>query len=288
MIKLFTDTEIFRLMGKERALVVSNHKSDIDWLVGWLLAQTCTVFAYGQTNSGKTHTMRGSTSEPGVIPHAVRDLFDSIQEDMDREFLLRMSYMEIYNEEINDLLAPEHRKLQIHESLERGIFVARLKEEIVASPEQILELMEFAHRHIGETNMNLYSSRSHTIFRMIIESKERSEDEDSGSSCDAIRVSVLNLVDLAGSERAAKMGAEGVRLKEGSHINKSLMTLGTVIKKLSEGAESQGYGGEPSRTGQDKHKYVKDYDAALDLELDAMEKFVLQCLAFYQRKLQII
>ncbi|CAL5376740.1 unnamed protein product [Camellia sinensis] len=201
--------------------------------------------------------MRGSTSEPGVIPHAVRDLFDSIQEDMDREFLLRMSYMEIYNEEINDLLAPEHRKLQIHESLERGIFVARLKEEIVASPEQILELMEFgkSHRHIGETNMNLYSSRSHTIFRMIIESKERSEDEDSGSSCDAIRVSVLNLVDLAGSERAAKMGAEGVRLKEGSHINKSLMTLGTVIKKLSEGAESQGYGGEPSRTGQDKHKY---------------------------------
>ncbi|THF97253.1 hypothetical protein TEA_008081 [Camellia sinensis var. sinensis] len=112
--------------------------------------------------------------------------------DMDREFLLRMSYMEIYNEEINDLLAPEHRKLQIHESLE------------------------------------------------IIESKERSEDEDSGSSCDAVRVSVLNLVDLAGSERAAKTGAEGVRLKEGSHINKSLMTLGTVIKKLSEGAESQG------------------------------------------------
>ncbi|XP_035544828.1 kinesin-like protein KIN-7O isoform X3 [Juglans regia] len=96
------------------------------------------------------------------------------------------------------------------------------------------------HRHIGETNMNLYSSRSHTIFRMIIESRNKSEDEDMASSCDAVRVSVLNLVDLAGSERAAKTGAEGVRLKEGSHINKSLMTLGTVIKKLSEGAESQG------------------------------------------------
>ncbi|XP_057506191.1 LOW QUALITY PROTEIN: kinesin-like protein KIN-7O [Actinidia eriantha] len=201
-----------------------------------------TVFAYGQTNSGKTHTMRGSTAEPGVIPLAVRDLFDIIQEDMNREFLLRMSYMEIYNEDINDLLAPEHRKLQIHESLERGIFVAGLREEIVASPEQVLELMACgeSHRHIGETNMNLYSSRSHTIFRMIIESRERSEDEEAGSSCDAVRVSVLNLVDLAGSERAAKTGAEGVRLKEGSHINKSLMTLGTVIKKLSEGAESQG------------------------------------------------
>ncbi|QCD99399.1 centromeric protein E [Vigna unguiculata] len=201
-----------------------------------------TVFAYGQTNSGKTYTMRGSKAEPGVIPLAVNDLFRIIQQDVDREFLLRMSYMEIYNEEINDLLAPEHRKLQIHENLERGIYVAGLREEIVASPEQVLNLMEFgeSHRHIGETNMNVYSSRSHTIFRMIIESRDRSEDGESGSSCDAVRVSVLNLVDLAGSERAAKTGAEGVRLKEGSHINKSLMTLGTVIKKLSEGAESQG------------------------------------------------
>ncbi|KAK9169738.1 hypothetical protein Syun_001878 [Stephania yunnanensis] len=201
-----------------------------------------TVFAYGQTSSGKTHTMRGSVCEPGVIPLAVRNLFDIIHEDEDREFLLRMSYMEIYNEEINDLLAPEHRKLQIHESLERGIFVAGLKEEIVVTPEQVLDLMEYgeSHRHIGETNMNVYSSRSHTIFRMIIESRDRTEDGDVGHSCDAVRVSVLNLVDLAGSERASKTGAEGVRLKEGSHINKSLMTLGTVIKKLSEGAESQG------------------------------------------------
>ncbi|XP_051150638.1 kinesin-like protein KIN-7O isoform X2 [Andrographis paniculata] len=153
-----------------------------------------------------------------------------------------MSYLEIYNEEINDLLAPEHRRLQIHESIERGIFVAGLREEIVASADQVLELMKFgeAHRHIGETNMNVYSSRSHTIFRMIIESREKSDDGEADSTCDAVRVSVLNLVDLAGSERAAKTGAEGVRLKEGSHINKSLMTLGTVIKKLSEGAESQG------------------------------------------------
>ncbi|KAL5708552.1 hypothetical protein ACHQM5_019338 [Ranunculus cassubicifolius] len=201
-----------------------------------------TVFAYGQTNSGKTHTMRGSDVEPGVIRLSVHDLFDIIQEDAEREFLLRMSYMEIYNEEINDLLAPEHRKLQIHENIERGIFVAGLKEEIVAAPEQVISLMEFgeSHRHIGETNMNLYSSRSHTIFRMIIESRIRNEDDTVGTTCDAVRVSVLNLVDLAGSERAAKTGAEGMRLKEGSHINKSLMTLGTVIKKLSEGVESNG------------------------------------------------
>lgn len=201
-----------------------------------------TVFAYGQTNSGKTHTMRGSGSEPGIIPLSVHDLFQSIREDAGREFLVRMSYMEIYNEEINDLLVPEHRRLQIHESLERGIYVAGLREEIVTSPEQVLDFMEFgeSHRHIGETNMNLYSSRSHTIFRMIVESREKAGDSDENNSCDAVRVSVLNLVDLAGSERAAKTGAEGVRLKEGSHINKSLMTLGTVIKKLSEGADIQG------------------------------------------------
>ncbi|XP_051187768.1 kinesin-like protein KIN-7I isoform X3 [Lolium perenne] len=201
-----------------------------------------TVFAYGQTNSGKTYTMRGSTNEPGIIPLAVHDLFRSIQEHMDREFLVRMSYMEIYNEEINDLLVPEHRKLQIHENYERGIHVAGLREEIVTYPEQVLDFVSFgeSHRHIGETNMNVYSSRSHTIFRMVIESREKADETEAGDSCDAVRVSVLNLVDLAGSERAAKTGAEGVRLKEGSHINKSLMTLGTVIKKLSEGVKGQG------------------------------------------------
>ncbi|KAK8966075.1 Kinesin-like protein NACK1 [Platanthera guangdongensis] len=151
-----------------------------------------TVFAYGQTSSGKTYTMRGSANEPGIIPLSVHELFCSIQEKMDREFLLRMSYMEIYNEEINDLLAPEHRKLQIHESLE------------------------------------------------IVESRDRSVGDNSFNCFDAVRVSALNLVDLAGSERAGKTGAEGMRLKEGSHINKSLMALGTVIKKLSDGAESLG------------------------------------------------
>ncbi|KAH9680273.1 kinesin-like protein KIN-7O [Citrus sinensis] len=208
-----------------------------------------TVFAYGQTNSGKTHTMRGSLTEPGVIPRAVHDLFDIIQGEVDREFLLRMSYMEIYNEDINDLLAPDHRKLQIHESLERGIYVAGLREEIVASPQQVLNLMDFGEcislvccwLYISQLSANSYiRSSALLLIKQIIESRDKTEDDNNDNSCDAVRVSVLNLVDLAGSERAAKTGAEGVRLKEGSHINKSLMTLGTVIKKLSEGAESQG------------------------------------------------
>ncbi|XP_028120744.1 kinesin-like protein KIN-7N isoform X2 [Camellia sinensis] len=197
-----------------------------------------TAFAYGQTSSGKTFTMNGSANDPGIIHRAVKDIFTKIQMTTDREFLIRVSYMEIYNEEINDLFAIENQKLQIHESLERGIFVAGLREEIVNSAEQVLKLIESGevNRHFGETNMNVRSSRSHTIFRMVIESKGKDSCSD-----DAIRVAVLNLVDLAGSERIAKTGAGGVRLKEGKHINKSLMILGNVINKLSDGAKQRGH-----------------------------------------------
>ncbi|KAK7288558.1 hypothetical protein RIF29_02019 [Crotalaria pallida] len=143
-------------------------------------------------------------------------------------------------EEINDLLAVENQKLPIHESLERGVFVAGLRQEIVNNGEQMLNLINAGevNRHFGETNMNVRSSRSHTIFTMVIESKGK--DLNSTNDCsisDIVRVSVLNLVDLAGSERIAKTGADRVRLKEGKYINKSLMVLGNVIKKLSEGSK---------------------------------------------------
>ncbi|XP_050265629.1 kinesin-like protein KIN-7N isoform X2 [Quercus robur] len=203
-----------------------------------------TAFAYGQTSSGKTFTMNGSETDAGIINRAVKDVFAKIQMISDREFLIRVSYMEIYNEEINDLFSVENQKLQIHESLERGIFVSGLREEIVNNAEQVLKLIELGevNRHFGETNMNVRSSRSHTIFRMVIESKGKDTNSSGdSSSVDAIRVSVLNLVDLAGSERIAKTGADGVRLKEGKHINKSLMVLGNVINKLSEGAKQRGH-----------------------------------------------
>ncbi|KAL0888998.1 hypothetical protein Bca101_012981 [Brassica carinata] len=197
-----------------------------------------TVFAYGQTSSGKTFTMTGSETDPGIIRRSVRDVFERIQTISDREFLIRVSYMEIYNEEINDLLAVENQRLQIHEHLERGVFVDGLTEEIVNDAEQILNLLDSGevNRHFGETNMNVHSSRSHTIFRMVIESRGKGNN-----STDPIRVSVLNLVDLAGSERIAKTGAGGVRLTEGKYINKSLMILGYVINKLSESAKLRGH-----------------------------------------------
>ncbi|EFJ34685.1 hypothetical protein SELMODRAFT_81191, partial [Selaginella moellendorffii] len=102
------------------------------------------IFAYGQTSSGKTYTMRGSERDPGLIHRAICDVFSTIQ-SVYREFLIRVSYMEIYKEEINDLLAPENRKLRIHENsvLQRGIFVAGLREEIVSSPDQVFEFLKF-------------------------------------------------------------------------------------------------------------------------------------------------
>nr|CAD1822374.1 unnamed protein product [Ananas comosus var. bracteatus] len=196
-----------------------------------------TAFAYGQTSSGKTFTMYGSEDDPGIVPLAVQDVFRTARMSADREFLIRVSYMEIYNEEINDLLTLGSQKLPIHESLERGVFVAGLREEIVSSAEQVLELLK-----LGKTNMNARSSRSHTIFRMVIESSAKDVNSFGDvTSADAIRVSVLNLVDLAGSERIAKTGAGGVRLKEGKYINKSLMVLGNVINKLSDNGKQRGH-----------------------------------------------
>ncbi|CAI5968315.1 unnamed protein product [Closterium sp. NIES-65] len=228
-----------------------------------------TIFAYGQTSSGKTFTMRGVPACEGVIPLSVRQVFDTISQTMNREFLLRVSYLEIYNEEINDLLAPDNRRLQIHESSERGVFVAGLHEEIVMCPDQVLQLLSVGetNRSIGETKMNEKSSRSHAIFRMVLESREIPEEGATEAESPVLVSSLVsatrgvvsatrgvvsatrgvvsatrgvNLVDLAGSERVAKTGAEGSRLKEGAHINKSLMTLGTVINKLSEGADRNG------------------------------------------------
>ncbi|TSK17800.1 Centromere-associated protein E [Bagarius yarrelli] len=200
-----------------------------------------TIFAYGQTSSGKTFSMMGSEHNPGVIPLAMADVFHTIKNCPKKEFLLRVSYMEIYNETVTDLLVDSWKRkpLEIREGNYKNVYVADLTEELVTSPEQALSWIRKGekNRHYGKTKMNQRSSRSHTIFRMILESRERS-DPASGENVDsAIIVSHLNLVDLAGAERASQTGAEGARLKEGCNINRSLFTLGQVIKKLSD--ESQ-------------------------------------------------
>ena len=197
-----------------------------------------TVFAYGQTGSGKTYTMSGSAEEPGVVPMAVGDIFAAVDRQQEsREFLLRCSYMEIYNEEINDLLSGPNatggKKLQVLET--NGVpYVAGLTEEVVTSPEHVMEVLARGDRsrRVGSTNMNARSSRSHSLFRMVVESRDIDD-------IDAVKVSTLMLVDLAGSERLSKTGATGGRAREGVFINKSLLTLSNVITKLSE-IESSG------------------------------------------------
>ncbi|KAL9362831.1 hypothetical protein Peur_045616 [Populus x canadensis] len=190
-----------------------------------------TIFAYGVTSSGKTHTMHGDQRSPGIIPLAVKDAFSIIQETPNREFLLRVSYLEIYNEVVNDLLNPAGQNLRIREDAQ-GTFVEGIKEEVVLSPAHALSLIAAGeeHRHVGSTNFNLLSSRSHTIFTLTVESSLYGENSEG----EAVNLSQLSLIDLAGSE-SSKAETTGVRRKEGSYINKSLLTLGTVISKLTDG-----------------------------------------------------
>ncbi|XP_074471799.1 uncharacterized protein LOC141756161 isoform X2 [Sebastes fasciatus] len=197
-----------------------------------------TIFAYGQTSSGKTFTMMGSDRFPGVMPLAVEDIFQTIKNCPKKEFLLRVSYMEIYNETVSDLLVDSWKRkpLEVRETINKNIYVADLTEELVTSPAQALAWIRKGekNRHYGKTKMNQRSSRSHTIFRMILESRERS-DPSSGENADgAVFVSHLNLVDLAGSERASQTGTDGARFKEGCNINRSLFILSQVIKKLTD------------------------------------------------------
>ncbi|KAG7016479.1 Kinesin-like protein KIN-7E, chloroplastic, partial [Cucurbita argyrosperma subsp. argyrosperma] len=189
-----------------------------------------TVFAYGVTSSGKTHTMHGEQKSPGVIPLAVKDVFGIIQETPERQFLLRVSYLEIYNEVINDLLDPTGQNLRVREDAQ-GTYVEGIKEEVVLSPAHALSLIASGeeHRHVGSNNFNLLSSRSHTIFTLTIESSPHGEHHDE----EDVTLSQLHLIDLAGSE-SSKTETTGLRRKEGSYINKSLLTLGTVISKLTD------------------------------------------------------
>ena len=131
------------------------------------------VFAYGQTSTGKTYTMQGTGDSPGIVPLAVHHCFNYIGASTEREFLLRVSYMEIYNEQINDLFSPSNNSIRIYEHKGKGVVVKGMKEEVVISPEQVFALITAgeAHRHIGATEMNENSSRSHTIFRLVIESR---------------------------------------------------------------------------------------------------------------------
>eukprot|EP00250_Pteridium_aquilinum_P012030 c20465_g1_i1 orf=254-3265(+) len=187
-----------------------------------------TIFAYGQTSSGKTFTMRGITE------NAVSDMYSYIQKHCERDFVIKISALEIYNEVVKDLLNTDtsNGPLRLLDDPEKGTIIERLAEDIVRDIKhlhQVLSVIE-AQRQVGETMLNETSSRSHQIIRLTVESFPR--DIPNGGLVKSL-VASLNLVDLAGSERASQTHSEGTRLKEGCHINRSLLTLTTIIRKLS-------------------------------------------------------
>uniref|UniRef100_A0A8C1QH84 Kinesin family member 13Bb n=1 Tax=Cyprinus carpio TaxID=7962 RepID=A0A8C1QH84_CYPCA len=212
------------------------------------------IFAYGQTGSGKSYTMMGAAEQPGLIPRLCSSLFQrTVQEQREGEsFTVEVSYMEIYNEKVRDLLEPKgsRQALRVREHKVLGPYVDGLSRLAVTSYKDIESLMSEGNksRTVAATNMNEESSRSHAVFNIILTHTLR--DLKTGTSGE--KVSKLSLVDLAGSERADKTGAGGERLKEGSNINRSLTTLGLVISALAE----QG-------AGKNKSKFVPYRDSVL-------------------------
>ncbi|XVE67060.1 hypothetical protein DITRI_Ditri08aG0129900 [Diplodiscus trichospermus] len=188
------------------------------------------IFAYGQTSSGKTYTMTGITE------YAVADIFDFIDRHEERVFVLKFSAIEIYNEAIRDLLNSDNTQLRLRDDPERGTIVEKATEEPLRDWNHLKELLAIceAQRRIGETCLNERSSRSHQIIRLTIESSAR---EFLGKENSTTLSASVNFVDLAGSERASQALSTGTRLKEGCHINRSLLTLSTVIRKLSKGRQ---------------------------------------------------
>ncbi|XP_036744719.2 kinesin-like protein KIF13B isoform X4 [Manis pentadactyla] len=212
------------------------------------------IFAYGQTGSGKSYTMMGTADQPGLIPRLCSGLFERAQKEENEEqsFKVEVSYMEIYNEKVRDLLDPKgsRQTLKVREHNVLGPYVDGLSKLAVTSYKDIESLMSEGNksRTVAATNMNEESSRSHAVFKITL--THTLYDVKSGTSGE--KVGKLSLVDLAGSERATKTGAAGDRLKEGSNINKSLTTLGLVISALAD-----------QSAGKNKNKFVPYRDSVL-------------------------
>lgn len=184
------------------------------------------VFMYGQTTSGKTYTMLGRPDLPGILPLSIKDIFELASSSV-LSYSLCVSYLEIYNEQINDLLVPTSTNLKIKENKE-NVYIQDLSKYEVKSFDQVIMIMNYGeeHRMYRETSIHEHSSRSHTIFRVYIECKDTASR----------RYGCLNLVDLAGSERLNEFEVKAHdQLGETGHINKSLFILANVINKLAEG-----------------------------------------------------
>ncbi|XP_034033551.1 kinesin family member 4 [Thalassophryne amazonica] len=214
-------------------------------LSGLFKGYHATVLAYGQTGSGKTFSMGGTytsaqESDPsvGVIPRVIRRIFEEKEKSADCEFCLEVSYLEIYNEDILDLLCTSKEKpaLSIREDPKDGIKIVGLTDKQVFTAQEMVSCLELGNsaRTVGSTAMNIASSRSHAIFTITLEQRRGADKINSV-------ISKFHLVDLAGSERQKKTKAEGDRLKEGISINRGLLALGNVISALGDESKKNAF-----------------------------------------------
>ena len=235
----FTFDEVFDIDSSQEEVYSLTAKPAV---LSVLEGYNSTIFAYGQTGTGKTFTMEGFTydnmdSKRGIIPRTIEDIFQYIESNSNRDtkFIIRAAYLQIYNEMISDLLKPNstNKNLNIREDKKKGLYVEHLSEWAVRGPNDIYALLErgASCRAIANTNMNDVSSRSHAVFMIIVE--QMISDSDLNGK-QIIKVGRLNLVDLAGSERTRVTGATGKQLEESKKINKSLSALGNVINALTD------------------------------------------------------
>ncbi|KAL8929103.1 MAG: hypothetical protein Q9172_000646 [Xanthocarpia lactea] len=215
---------------------------------------TC-IFAYGQTGSGKSYTMMGTPTQPGLIPRTCEDLFQRIESSASPNisYTVRVSYFEVYNEHVRDLLGPQPRSsdphpfyLKIRESPTEGPYIKDLTDLPVKNYHELLRYMRLGdnNRTTASTKMNDTSSRSHAVFTIMLKQIHHDLSTDSTTE----RLARIRLVDLAGSERAKATEATGARLREGSNINKSLTTLGRVIAALADPKHSRVHNGSKTRS----------------------------------------
>lgn len=213
-----------------------------DFVNSLLSGYNCTVFAYGSTGSGKTYTMLGSQNDPGIIFFTTMDLYKKLEEEENRNMELSVSYFEIYNEIIYDLLDPTSKQpLSVLEDSKKGMTVKNLSIHQPRNADHLIEMLEFGNknRKLHPTDANAESSRSHAIFQINLRRKDFSENQEM-----SIQHSKMSLIDLAGSERAKvayKSSRNKVLCREGSNINKSLLALGNCINALSNNEKKQGY-----------------------------------------------
>ncbi|XP_044062408.1 kinesin-like protein KIF18A [Siniperca chuatsi] len=191
----------------------------------------CTVFAYGATGAGKTHTMLGSQNEPGVMYRTMKELFKRMDDAKEeKEFAVAFSYLEVYNEQIRDLLA-NAGPLAVREDSSKGVVVQGLTLHQPKSAEHILEALDSGNRNRTQhpTDMNATSSRSHAVFQIYLKQQDKTASLNPN-----VCIAKMSLIDLAGSERASATNAKGARLREGANINRSLLALGNVINALAD------------------------------------------------------